>query len=139
MAFLEPAPSGLVELGIVYPVGSIDGRAEAERSATAMRDGLRAGAIQLRGRPMTLDEAASAPPAALLLTEAALPQGDRLAALLAGRGVPTISTNPSAVASDKAVMAVRAEPRVEIIVSRAAARVAGVAFSAAFRMMIQER
>jgi class 3 adenylate cyclase len=74
-----------------------------------------------------------------LLTSAALPRAGALAAATAGKGILTVTSDPVAIAAGEAVMAVRSQPRVEIFVSRAAALAAGVEFSTAFRMMIQER
>lgn len=139
LGFIEPAPSGTLDLGIAYPTPSAAGRAEAERVAAAMAGGMRAGNLILRPRLVTVEEASAAPVIAILLTDAALPQAGHLAAALAGLGIPIIATDPAAVASGFVVMAIRTEPRVEILVSRAAARAANVGFSAAFRMMVQER
>ncbi|MDO9713073.1 YfiR/HmsC family protein [Paracraurococcus lichenis] len=100
---------------------------------------MRAGALTLRPRLVPTEAAGQAQVAALLLTEAALPEAEQIASALAGRGIPLIATSPSALDGSRVVMAVRSEPRVEILVSRAAAQAAGVTFSAAFRMMIQER
>lgn len=140
MAFLSKPPTGTLEVGIVYPDGPGSGRAEAERLAAAFGSGLDVGALTLRPRLLTMDEAirdTGIP--ALLLTDAVLPQAAALARAIVGRGVLTVSLDPEAVTAGEAVMAVRSEPRVEIYVSRAAAAAAGVEFSTAFRMMIQER
>ncbi|MGK7867626.1 YfiR/HmsC family protein [Falsiroseomonas sp. E2-1-a20] len=138
VAFMTPAPSGTVEIGIVYPTASAPGRQEAERIVAAFGGGLRAGSLTLTARPIALESVPSGP-VALLLTSAALPQAAAVAAAVAGKGVLTVSTDPAAIEGGRVVMTVRSEPRVEILVNRAAAQGAGVSFSAAFRMMIQER
>jgi hypothetical protein len=140
LGFLRQPPTGTQEVGIVYPTGSAAGRAAAERIAVVFGSGLSAGGLTLLPRVLTLDEAARGKPlATLVLTDDVLPQAARLAAAVAGKGVLTVTSDPEAVAAGAAVMAVRSLPRVEIFVSRAAAREAGVEFSTAFRMMIQER
>jgi hypothetical protein len=140
MGFLLRPPAGTLEVGIVYPAGSAAGRTEAERIAAAFGSGLKVGSLTLLPRLLTVEEASRGDHAApLLLTDAALPMANRLAAALAGKGVLTIASDPAAVTAGEAVMAVRSQPRVEIYVSRAAAGTAGVEFSSAFRMMIQER
>ncbi|MDO9710950.1 hypothetical protein [Paracraurococcus lichenis] len=139
LGFLDRAPKGTGELGIVYPAASPAAKAEAERVAALCGDGLRAGALTLHPRLVPAEAAGQAQVAALLLTEAALPEAGQIAGALAGRGIPLIATTPAALDGNRVVMAVRSEPRVEILVSRAAAQAAGVTFSAAFRMMIQER
>jgi hypothetical protein len=74
----------------------------------------------------------------LLITQAALPQAGTLAAALAGQRVLTTSTDLASVDARQVVIAVRAHPRIEIVVNQAAAKVAGLQFSAAFRMFVQE-
>jgi hypothetical protein len=140
MAFLLHPPTGTLEIGIVYPAGSAAGRAEAEQIEAAFGSGLQAGSLTLRPRLLTVQEAVRQDhAAALLLTDAALPQASALAAALAGKGTLTITSDPAMITAGQAVMAVRSQPRVEIYVNRAAAQAAGVEFSTAFRMMIQER
>jgi hypothetical protein len=140
MGFLLHPPVGALEVGIVYPAGSVAGRAEAEQIAAAFGDAPRGGALTLHPRLLTLEEAARHEPGGvLLLTSAALPRAGALASATAGKGILTVTSDPAAIAEGQAVMAVRSQPRVEIFVSRAAAQSAGIEFSTAFRMMIQER
>jgi len=139
LGFLERPPTGVAELGIAYPLASVAGRAEAERVAAAFGEGLRAGALTLRPRLIPVEAVGRAQVAALLLTDAALPQAAQVAAALAGSGVPTIATTTTALEGGKVVLVLRSQPRVEILVSRAAAQTAQVGFATAFRMMIQER
>ncbi len=138
IAFMTPPPSGTAEIGIVYPGASDPGKQEAERIVAAFGTGLRAGSLTLTARAMPLEGIASGP-VALLLTSAALPHAATAATAVAGKGVLTVAVEPSAIEGGRVVMTVRSEPRVEILVNRVAAQGAGVGFSAAFRMMIQER
>lgn len=140
LGFMERPPTGTAELGIAYPGGSAAARAEAERVAEAFgSEGLRAGPLLLRPRLVAAESLAQPSFAALFLIDAALPLASRVAEALLGRGIATVCTDPTTVERGTVVMAVRSEPRVEIVVSRAAAQRAGVSFSSAFRMMIQER
>lgn len=54
------------------------------------------------------------------------------------RKLLTVSTDAACAQSGKCVMAVKSEPRVEILVNRAAAQASSVEFTTAFRMMISE-
>jgi len=140
MAFLRHPPEGAVDVAIVYPAGSPDGRAAAERIGDAFGSGVSAGSVILYPRLLTVSEISSTPGlTALLLTDAALPDAAVVAAAVAGKGVLTVAFDPAAVSAGLVVMAVRGHPRVEITVSRAAAQAAGVEFSTPFRLMIQER
>ncbi len=113
--------------------------AEANRIAAFFGDGLRAGNLLVRPRLVTLEKVGEAGPAALLLTDAAAAQAAMVARVVAGRSVLTVSSDRGLIDAGSVVMVVRSEPRVEILVNRAAAQTAGVNFAAAFRMMIQER
>lgn len=139
LGFLERPPVGSVEIGIVYPQQSANGRIEAERIAAGFGDGLRVGNLTLRPKLVPVDAAGQAGTIAMLLTEAAVPHAAVVAKAVAGRSILTVSSDRSLVDAGLVVMVVRSEPRVEILVSRAATQAAGVAFAAAFRMMIQER
>jgi hypothetical protein len=139
LAFLETPPTGLAEIGIVYPEGSEEGLAQARRIAATFGNGIRAGNLTLRPKLVPLANAGQAGAVALLLTEAAWPEAERVARAVAGSGVVTITAGRAAPEGGGSVLAVRGEPRVEIVVNRAAAQAAGVSFAAAFRMMIQER
>jgi hypothetical protein len=54
------------------------------------------------------------------------------------RKLLTVSTDAACAQGGKCVMAVKSEPRVEILVNRAAAQASSVEFTTAFRMMISE-
>lgn len=139
LGFLERAPVGPVDIGIVYPQQSATGRSEAERVAAGFGDGLRVGNLTLRPKLVSVDTADQAGTVAMLLTDAAVPHAAAVARAVAGRSILTVSSDRSLVDAGLVVMVVRSEPRVEILVSRAATQAAGVTFAAAFRMMIQER
>ena len=139
LGFLDQPPHGAVEVGVVYPAGSAPARGEAEQLAALFQDGVRAGGVTLRPRLLGVEEAASSRLRVLLLTDAAASQAAMIARAVASRGVLTVTANQVLVDEGLAVMAVRSQPRVEVVVSRAAAQAAGIGFAGAFRMMIQER
>lgn len=141
LGFVDPLPARGAVLAIVYAAGDPAARAAAERLAAG--EPVRLGVVPLRLAAVSVGEAVdlarSRQVAALLLTESALPEAERIARGVAGTGVLTAATEPGPVERDRIVLAVRAAPRVEILASRSAARDAGIGFAAAFRMMIQER
>ena len=137
MSFLQSAPQGAVILGIVYLPES---PAQAKEIEAAFGRGIQSGTLTLYPRLLTVNEAFNARDVVgLLLTDAALPDARAIASAMAGKGVLTIASEPAAVTAGVVVMAVRVRPRVEIFLSRSAAREAGVEFSTPFRMMLQER
>jgi hypothetical protein len=140
LSFLREAPAGTLYLGILYPATSELGHAEAEQIQAEFGGGVNLGALTLRARLLTVDEAVKTPGlTALFLTKAALPEAAAIAAAVAGKGVLTIASDPAAVAAGNVVLAVRSTPRVEIYLSRSAAESARVVFSTPFMLMIQER
>ena len=140
LSFLREPPNGPLQVGIVYPAGSALGRAEAQAIAAQFSGGIHAGAVTLEPHLVTVDQVTRGTGlSVLVLTDAALPDAGHIAQALAGNGVLTVAFNPATNRSHDVVMAIRGEPRVEILVNRAAAQAAGIQFSTAFRMMIQER
>ena len=139
MGFMERPLSGAADVGIVYPQQLDSGCAEAVRLAATFGDELRAGGLLLRPELVTTEAAGQAEAATLLLTNATIPQAARVAASVTGRSALTVASDRSLVGAGPVVMVVRGGPGGEILVSRAAAQVAGVNFAAAFRMMGQER
>ena len=139
MGFLQPAPEGPVEVGIVYPAGSAEGQRQAEQLAAEFGSEVRVGRLILRPKLITADGLAKTDVPVLLLTEAVLAQAGGIAAEVAGRHILIVAPNADPVEAGLAVLAVQSQPRVQIYVSRAAARNAGIVFAPAFRMMIQER
>lgn len=140
LSFLRHPPSGPQQVGVVYPANSATGRAEAEQIAAQFDGGVRAGALTLTPRILTVEDVThSTGVLVLVLTNAALPDAHTVAAAIAGDGVLTAAFELTAIRSDDIVMAISGTPRVEIYLNRAAAVAAGTEFSTAFRMMIQER
>lgn len=139
LGFLTPPPTGKIDIGIVYPDGSEAGRAEAERIAAAIGSPFIVDNLTLLPRPVSVTEAERATFPVLVLTQAALPQGSTLAGVLAGKKVLTASTDIAGIDARQTAIAVRTRPRIEIFVNQAVAKQAGLQFSAAFRMFVQER
>ena len=139
LGFLTVPPTGAIELGVVYPAGSPAGYAEAQRIVGALGSRFVVDDITLLPKPVTVEEAGRGGLRVLLLTQAALPQAGALGTALAGKRVLTAITDPASADSRFAVVAVSAQPSIEIFVSQAAAKSAGLQFSSAFRMLIQER
>jgi hypothetical protein len=136
LGFLEHPPTGTAEVGLLYAPTA---RAEAEQLAVRFGAGVQAGSVVLRPRLLPVAEIPAGAPRVLLLTGSVLPQAAAIAQAVAGRGIMTVTPDPALIDSGLAVLAVRSVPRVEILVSRAAAQSAGLSFAGAFRMMIQER
>jgi hypothetical protein len=139
LGFLDQPPSGSVELGLVY-VDQFGARRElAERLANGVEQPIRVGNISMRLRALSLTELPNVTTHVLFLVEDSLESAMSLSAVVRGRRILTAASNPAFVSSGLIVMAVKAAPRVKIIVSRKAEQEAGISFAPAFRMMIQEQ
>lgn len=138
LGFTEKPPTGEVTIGIVYAPGNPQSAKEAEDLQKLMGDGLKAGAMVLKPTLVKIDEVAGADVGAFLLTEGVGADAGKLAAATKAKQKPCITTDIPQVQSGACVMGIKSEPKVEIIVNKAAAADSGIGFAASFRMMITE-
>jgi hypothetical protein len=138
LSFLQRPLQGEIIVGIVYQPGSSQSALEARRLQAMMESGFRAGQLLLRPRLITLDELASSNVGLYFLTSDLGHAAAPLAQLSHNRQVPCVTTDIDQVRDGNCAMGVRAQPRVEILVNRAAAAATGMNFSEAFRVMITE-
>jgi len=136
LAFAQPAPSGTQILAIAYAAGDEASRRDAEAIAALIGSGLRAGAAVLRPRVVDAAGLAQGGFAAVLAAEGA--EAGPLMEATRKEKVLCVTADFAAVQAGSCVMAIRSEPRVDILVNHAAAAAAGIEFAAAFRMMIRE-
>jgi hypothetical protein len=138
LAFTEKPPTGDVAMGIVYAPGNPQSAKEAEDLQKLLGAGLQAGAMVLKPVLVKIDEVAGANVGAFLLTEGVGADASKLAAATKAQQKPCVTIDIAQVQSGACVMGVKSEPKVEIIVNKAAAADSGVSFAASFRMMITE-
>ena len=138
LSFLQHAPQGDVVVGIVYQPRDAQSAQEAQQLSDAMENGFRAGTLLLRPQLVDLDKLTANGIGLYFLTAGLGRQAEALAALSRSHQIPCITTDIAQVRDGNCAMGVRALPRVEILVNRAAATATGMAFSEAFRVMITE-
>jgi hypothetical protein len=138
LSFLQHPLQGTVVVGIVYQPANPQSALEAQQLDAMMEDGFRAGTLVLRSRLIKLDELASSNVGLYFLTSDLGATAATLAQLNRTRHVPCVTTDIVQVRDGNCAMGVRAQPRVEILVNRAAAAASGMTFSEAFRVMITE-
>jgi hypothetical protein len=135
VGFLDPAPSGKV-IAVLYARGEAASKSDAEAIV-----GLFHGGISSDGGTITAKaiEAGSLGDGigyiAIIFAVDAGPAEQRGATR---QKLLTITAVDDLVRSGQVVMAVHSQPRVEIIVNRAAAQAAGIGFTAAFGMLVHE-
>jgi hypothetical protein len=136
LTFVEPAPAGTLTLAITYAANDAASRSDAEAIAALIGNGLRAGAAVLR--PRMVDTAALAEGGFAVVLAAEGAADALLQAASQEQKILCVTADFAAVQAGRCVMAIRSEPRVEILVNHAAAAAAGIEFRAAFRMMVRE-
>ena len=134
MGFLQPPPSGGT-IAIAFDLASAASRQDAETIAGYFGSGLKAGGATLTARVMDGGQLSSGGFVAIIAARGA--SLDQVAALSRAHRVPCLTGDTRAVESSQCTIAVRSEPRVEILVNRASAASAQVGFGSAFLMMIR--
>jgi hypothetical protein len=138
LGFAEKAPTGEIRFGIVYAPGNAASVKQAETVQKLLGDGLKAGNLVLKPVLVNIDEAAAADVGAFLLIEGMGADGAKLAAVTKSKQKPCLTIDIPQVQSGSCAMGIKSEPKVEILVNKAAADASGVTFGASFRMMITE-
>lgn len=133
LSFLEGGGGSDKTIAIVYDAAS---QAEAEALNAAMAGGMSAGRVTLNGQLVSQGSAISGVDAALFVGGTASDAGAVQSATSAG--ILTVSTDLGCVQSGACVMGIESEPAVRIIVNNAAASSAGITFSTAFSMLVEE-
>jgi hypothetical protein len=137
LTFLENGPTGRVVLGVVFDPSKPASVAEKNAVMAAIGGGYAAGAVTLVGKPVEADDVAGVAGVNALFVTGGVNYA-AVGAAAKARKIVTIGSAPACVNSGACVMGVTTEPKVEIVVNRSAAAAVGVAFKAAFRMMIKE-
>lgn len=138
--FTDPALSGTVKVGLVYDAANPASQAEAEAVRGILGEGLKAGAATLVPVmvPVGQLDGALGDVRVVFVMGGMAAHYDRIFAATQARKLLSVSTDAGCVRAGRCVMGVASEPKVEIIVNKAAAEASSVAFSPAFRMMISE-
>ena len=139
LGFLEKPFSGDVKAGIVYAPDDPRSVAEADALKGLLGQGLRVGNVRLVPVLVPVAELSRTDVALFFLTTGMTDADTKsVAAAAVAKHTPCITTDLSQVRSGVCAMGVRAQPKIEIFVNRAAAASTNLAFSAVFRMMITE-
>lgn len=136
ITFLLPAPSAGTQLGIVYASGDPASRRDAEEIVALLGDGLKNGTATIT--PKLVDSATFTAGSYRLVIVAAGANGPQISAITRSAHALCVTADTDAVQAGLCTMAIRSDPRMEIIVNHAAAVAGGIEFAAAFRMMIRE-
>jgi hypothetical protein len=135
LAFLQPPPS-TGSIAVVFAHDNAASRRDAEAIVALLGDGLRAGGKLLP--PMLRDTASLTDGGFSVLIAAEGASGPAVVAASRANHTLCVTGDIQAVQAARCTMAIRSQPRVEAMISHAAAVAAGIEFIAAFRLMVRE-
>ena len=138
LSFLKVPLTGERRIGIVYVPGNAQSEREAATLQRLLGTGLKIGNITLRPTMVPAADAARSSVDLFFLTPGMGADAPGLAAASGTRRVPCVTTDLAQVRNGLCSMGVRSQPRIEILVNRAAAASSNTVFSSVFRMMITE-
>lgn len=131
VGFANGLPRGAIDVAVVDGPG-------AEAVLAVMGQRVTAGGVTLTPRRVSLSALGASGARVVIVPEGQAASHARIAEMARAMGALTISTDLDCVRANHCVVGVASSPRVEIIVSRSAARASGVSFAQAFRVMIRE-
>lgn len=139
LGFVANPPSGPVDLAILFDPAVPMSATDAQAAADTIGAGLRIGSATVRPVLLPVGELNRLAGFRFVLLTAGLEAHfEAVAEATRGRGILSISADFACVRAGRCVMAVASEPRVQVLVNRAASEAAAVEFAAAFRLMITE-
>jgi hypothetical protein len=138
LSFMARPPSGLIEVGIVYSPDDAESSRDAKSAQELLAGGLRVGSVTLNPVLVPASQVASARVGLLFLTAGLGERARPAAAASREHRIPCITTDLTQVRSGFCAIGIRSQPRVEILVNRAAATADGTSFSTVFSLMITE-
>jgi len=137
ISFLKPSLAGTVTAVIIYEPGDAESDKQARAIERSLATSRGTGPISLKAKrvPATsLDQLAGAKVA--FVTRGT--NYRQIAAASSSRSILTIGFDPACARAGHCVLTVTSRPKVQIIVSRAAATAARLRFSSSFLMLIKE-
>jgi hypothetical protein len=135
LAFLQPPPGG-GSIAVVFAHDDAASRRDAEDIVALLGDGLRSGGSVLR--PVLRDSQSLAAGGFSVLVAAQGASGEAVLAASRANHALCVTGDLTAVQAGVCTMAIRSEPRVEVVINHTAAAAAGLEFVAAFRLMVRE-
>jgi ABC-type uncharacterized transport system substrate-binding protein len=138
ISFIQSLAPGDVRVGIVYDPRVPQSSQQASELATMLADGLRVGVFTLKPVMLPVDKVDSGNIALFFLTEGMGANAENVGRASRKRKIPCITFDFGQVRNGACAIGAHAQPRIEVIVNRAAADASGTALNAVFRMMVKE-
>jgi hypothetical protein len=139
VSFQKPPPAKAIVAAIVFDPADPESAAEAVAIERQVGAGLTAGKAQVRVKRVPVNQLSGLAGAEVAFVTSGIrdKHGDIATAAERG-GILTISSDLGCVTTGRCVVAVSSEAKVQITVSRAAAKAAKVQFNSAFLMLVKE-
>jgi hypothetical protein len=139
LTFLENAPKGTADLGVIRDPADPSSVKDAETVKTTIGDGLAIGDLTVHARILTPSEVQNATGLAAVLVTGGSPAAFQdVAAAAKSHKLLTITVDPACIKADLCAMLVRSEPKIQVFSNSRIAQQNGVSFSQTFAMMIKE-
>lgn len=139
MSFVQPAPSGIIPVAIVYQPGNGGSEAEASEMERALSRSSVSGHASIRTRRVAVSNLAqmSGARAAFVTSGLRTWQSD-LAETASAQAILTITSDTGCVVAGRCVVGITEGAKTQIVVSKEAARRSRIRFGSAFLMLVKE-
>lgn len=138
LGFMNGLPGDSVAVAVLHDPAQPATGADADRFVALLGQGAKAGSAVLVPKKVAIGELAGLAGPVILLPNGMAAHFQRIRDAQRGRGIVSVTTDRACAENGACVMAVRASPKVEIVISRTAGTEAGVSFKQAFKMLITE-
>jgi hypothetical protein len=138
LGFTNNPPSGNLSLGIVYVDSIPNSVDEAHKLQDILGDGLQVGNLFLKPVMVPVNDVENANVGLFFMTGGIGSSAQRVLSASNQKQILCVTTDVAQVMRGLCALGVKSQPKIEIIVNRAAAANSGITFSSAFSMMITE-
>jgi len=137
VSFLQPTPEGVIPAAVIYEPGNA--ASEAEAASIEHAGTLVAGKGTLRLKRVPVGALGGLAGVRVAFVTSGLREAHaQIAAAASRQSILTITSDMSCVQAGHCAVAISSSPRVQITVSRSAAKAANVQFGSAFLMLVKE-
>ena len=139
LSFLQPPPSGVTSVAIVFEPGNAVSEGDAAALERTIGNGMPAGKATMRTRRVPVGALSGLAGArAAFVTNGLRDEQAQVATAAARLSLVTITADIACVQAGRCVVGISTTPRVQITVNRAAAKAANIHFGSAFLMLVKE-
>ena len=140
LTFLDPAPTGEVEIGILYAKAHPDSVTQAKLTEVLFGNGITVGRLTVHARLVEYSTLPFVQGLAGIFVVGSLHEDTAILAAAATRlHVPVVSTDLACVRQAQCSVGVDSTSGVRIVLSHAACQSAGISFIQAFRILVTEQ